>query len=940
MAIHSGDSLDSVYFSNIYNNNDQVHYTNWYEIYTELRNTAYDTSILKPIDTLVSKADFIGRDDTILLGIMNVSYNSLIDTAFKTEGLFFNTTDSTISDVLSRPSNPYLVKDFFLASTLKDYSTFKNVIFKIDTNFIFIDQRHAGSNQFVDPDFSRWKIDFGDGNGWLDFDPTYNQYFNVNYPDSGIFEIKIGIIQCDVYPDCEQDMTYLSKSAILILNNSESVPADNTRNHDNFQVGTYYGCGGRADEVTKAIIFVEGFDMLDNKSIEENYFDALQKPKINELLDYGYNIYVVNWKNPFRDMKENAMDLVKVIDSLKNLQTTDDQFVVFGESMGGIISRYALTYMETDDYINNSTISPLKMHNTRLLITNDSPHQGAYVPLSVQLYYDMLQNTKFYKTLENISNSLPFLGTRKYFQDFSNSTSVKQLLLMGPNGEPHQERLDFMDDLISMNTATNGYPSYCKLMAISSGLLTGQNQIGYGEHILAGGENLIKFNYKKNVRIIYFVNIKLLDYELKLNGINKNITNSTLVEEVTTNFRIKIKGCLRSLLRLQLSSFVSCALYSTISTNTGVINKTFNEDYETVPGGNLGLISFINKIPSKKISYFIVRGEISLDENNGELKMNINYDLLTYLTLGLAQRKDNVSLKLNSFYYSFVPVKSAIDYQINDYSRNFLNNTDVPDMLNETPFDVIMGFQYYQTENETTNIYPTNIDANNFRRLNQSHTYFENLSLHDDVLFRNINREIGDKILYINNLNLGNKNRNVRFTAVDRVYYGFHNPYYESDINVPNTLNRRHTTFSKVGPFSFVEPTSVLLETSSTGGFIEGEENNLIIEGVLDLNVINFVPCDNIESPISLNMEGIYSNHKIEIYPNPIDNKINISANFDLNDSNIEIYNSQGVLYLSEKLNILEGEIKSINLSSLIPQVYIIKIYSRGINKNLKLIKN
>jgi hypothetical protein len=70
------------------------------------------------------------------------------------------------------------------------------------------------------------------------------------------------------------------------------------------------------------------------------------------------------------------MLLVELIDIINTAKANNspEQNVIIGPSMGGIISRYALNYMEA-----NSLDS-----DTRLYISFDSPHHGANVPIGLQ----------------------------------------------------------------------------------------------------------------------------------------------------------------------------------------------------------------------------------------------------------------------------------------------------------------------------------------------------------------------------------------------------------------------------------------------------------------------------------------------------------------------------------------------------------------------------
>ena len=63
----------------------------------------------------------------------------------------------------------------------------------------------------------------------------------------------------------------------------------------------------------------------------------------------------------------------------------DEELVIIGPSMGGLISRYALNFMEFEAENNGGPD-----HETRLWISFDSPHLGANVPLGFQHQFNFL----------------------------------------------------------------------------------------------------------------------------------------------------------------------------------------------------------------------------------------------------------------------------------------------------------------------------------------------------------------------------------------------------------------------------------------------------------------------------------------------------------------------------------------------------------------------
>ena len=74
------------------------------------------------------------------------------------------------------------------------------------------------------------------------------------------------------------------------------------------------------------------------------------------------------------------MLLVELIKSINDQKVGDYENVVIGPSMGGLISRYALNYMESIGVD----------HETRLYVSFDTPHAGANVPIGFQHMFNHL----------------------------------------------------------------------------------------------------------------------------------------------------------------------------------------------------------------------------------------------------------------------------------------------------------------------------------------------------------------------------------------------------------------------------------------------------------------------------------------------------------------------------------------------------------------------
>jgi len=140
------------------------------------------------------------------------------------------------------------------------------------------------------------------------------------------------------------------------------------------------------------IIFIDGFDPGDSRDITDMYnaldFDGDNLADI--LRDEGFDAVALNFPQYTTDgyfidggadyIQRNAMILIELINFINDEKVGNQPLVVVGPSMGGLISRYALAYMEANGL----------EHDTRLFISVDSPHLGANIPVSLQYLINYL----------------------------------------------------------------------------------------------------------------------------------------------------------------------------------------------------------------------------------------------------------------------------------------------------------------------------------------------------------------------------------------------------------------------------------------------------------------------------------------------------------------------------------------------------------------------
>ncbi|HFG0566022.1 TPA: T9SS type A sorting domain-containing protein [Flavobacterium psychrophilum] len=277
---------------------------------------------------------------------------------------------------------------------------------------------------------------------------------------------------------------------------------------------TYYNLitnnGTAVSKINKPIIILDGYDPGDGRKIyqysagynstksslyELMYYDhdnntATDKISLVEKLrsaPYGFDVTLVNFPNGADYVERNAMALVSLLSRENAKLATNgstEKISIIGPSMGGLVSRYALAYMEKNG-IN---------HNTKLWVSFDSPHLGANIPIGAQ------ENLYFYGYKGRQDQA------KLKFDENFRSPAARQMLIeqldgkheaspyptdlwsnTAPNGQNNNSpfRQQFQNNLNSNGLAgSNGYPQNLRKIALINGTTNGTKTNGEGNMFL------------------------------------------------------------------------------------------------------------------------------------------------------------------------------------------------------------------------------------------------------------------------------------------------------------------------------------------------------------------------------------------------------------------------------------------------------------------------
>ena len=174
----------------------------------------------------------------------------------------------------------------------------------------------------------------------------------------------------------------------------------------------------------KPILLLDGFDPGNTRNIASiyNFLNyGTGQNLATDLRNQGYDVVILNFPTYTRPstttvidggvdyIQRNAMILVELINQINTQKVGTQKNVVIGPSMGGLIARYALRYME------QNTLN----HDTRLYLSFDAPHQGANVPIGMQHLFNYMA----------FNATLPITAAQPIVNGMLKSPAARQMLI-------------------------------------------------------------------------------------------------------------------------------------------------------------------------------------------------------------------------------------------------------------------------------------------------------------------------------------------------------------------------------------------------------------------------------------------------------------------------------------------------------------------------------
>ena len=219
-------------------------------------------------------------------------------------------------------------------------------------------------------------------------------------------------------------------------------------------------------QLTDPVVVVEGFD-LDNSLNWPELYELLNRENLLEdLRAAGRDAVVLNFAEATDPIQRNAYLLVELLQRVESEIDPARSYPLVGASMGGLVSRYALSWLEAQG----------AGHRCELFLSLDAPHAGAVIPLGLQCWLEFFQGE---------SADAAYLLSRLDTVAARQMLLYHHLALAGTSAQPDPAAAAFASDLAGLGD----WPAAPRLVAVANGSGAGQDQ-GF-----APGGQLIDYEY-------------------------------------------------------------------------------------------------------------------------------------------------------------------------------------------------------------------------------------------------------------------------------------------------------------------------------------------------------------------------------------------------------------------------------------------------------------
>lgn len=229
-------------------------------------------------------------------------------------------------------------------------------------------------------------------------------------------------------------------------------------------------------QLIKPVILADGFGM-GRSNLGELWAGLEENGRyrfISELHAIGRDVIILGYDDRKASILDNAETAIGCIREAIAERVGDAKMVVGGFSMGGMVTRYALAKMRHDPKMPDP--------ETALYLSYDSPHNGAWLPVSMQAFAHFVK--------DNWGANNPIFAQ---FSELINSPAARQMARwhiskIGDRADQSAERLHFLKAM----AAVGDWPQGMRKIGVANGVRTGQgNGIDPGMAAVSGSGEML-----------------------------------------------------------------------------------------------------------------------------------------------------------------------------------------------------------------------------------------------------------------------------------------------------------------------------------------------------------------------------------------------------------------------------------------------------------------
>ncbi|WP_310555338.1 T9SS type A sorting domain-containing protein [Flavobacterium sp.] len=471
-------------------------YNHFLQSWSELYRAAYNPTFISS-DNLKNNLNAYSTTSAVDIGIINTKMNVIKSGNASTPSLKFE--NGRFANIVG--VNPFTENQVTVIAALKEEITANTITFRLQPSFML---------QLLGKKIKNLTVNFGTGtvynlianqiiattkpivtfttSGEKEF--VYTVTFDDNTTQTLKSKMTVNIVATN--PDTLRSGVFPAEENFVGINGvTATIPFQGyneaTASLGKLEYRTYYNTVSNSGynvttntfsvqpKIRKTVIILDGFDPGDGRKIYPGSIGyKSDKSSLEELMlfkdetgvdrnlvtklrnaPYGFDVTLVNFPAGADYVERNAMALVALFQrenaKLASNGSTE-QISIIGPSMGGLVARYALAYMEKNNI----------PHNTKLFVSFDSPHLGANIPISTQEnlyffgYYGQKEKAK-QKFDENFRSPAARQMLTEQLDGVQQNFPYTANLWFSPfNGQNNNTRFR---NLFNANLASNGLPN-------------------------------------------------------------------------------------------------------------------------------------------------------------------------------------------------------------------------------------------------------------------------------------------------------------------------------------------------------------------------------------------------------------------------------------------------------------------------------------------------